>query len=58
MIKEKLCYTAYDIEQELKLAHETTVLVQSYQVCVMQGLMVHPLALIYCLKTFNEILFF
>lgn len=30
MMKEKLCYTAYDVEQEEKLASETTVLVQSY----------------------------
>lgn len=30
MIKEKLCYTAYNVEQEQKLALETTVLVQSY----------------------------
>ncbi|GAB6021445.1 Actin- protein 2 [Chamberlinius hualienensis] len=30
MIKEKLCYTAYDIETEGKLADETTVLVQTY----------------------------
>jgi actin-related protein 2 len=29
-IKEKLCYCAYDIEQERKLAHETTVLVEPY----------------------------
>jgi len=30
MMKEKLCYTAYDVEQEEKLATETTVLVQTY----------------------------
>eukprot|EP01132_Coremiostelium_polycephalum_P009235 gene9235-11315_t len=29
-IKEKLCYVAYDVEQEKKLANETTVLVESY----------------------------
>ncbi|XP_053400003.1 actin-related protein 2-like [Mercenaria mercenaria] len=29
MMKEKLCYVAYDIEQEQKLALETTVLVES-----------------------------
>ncbi|EFA83574.1 actin related protein 2 [Heterostelium album PN500] len=29
-IKEKLCYVAYDVEQEKKLASETTVLVESY----------------------------
>lgn len=30
MIKEKLCSIGYDIEQEQKLALETTVLVESY----------------------------
>lgn len=30
MIKEKLCYTAYDINQERRLAQETTVLVEPY----------------------------
>ncbi|XP_070578151.1 actin-related protein 2-B [Ptychodera flava] len=30
MLKEKLCYVAYDVEQEQKLALETTVLVESY----------------------------
>ncbi|XP_045183942.1 actin-related protein 2 [Mercenaria mercenaria] len=30
MMKEKLCYVGYDIEQEQKLALETTVLVESY----------------------------
>ncbi|EGG22598.1 actin related protein 2 [Cavenderia fasciculata] len=29
-IKEKLCYVAYDVEQEKKLSQETTVLVESY----------------------------
>lgn len=29
-IKEKLCYTAYDIKDEMKLALETTVLVEKY----------------------------
>ncbi|OAF69974.1 Actin-related protein 2 [Intoshia linei] len=29
-IKEKLCYCAYDIEQEEILAHDTTVLVEKY----------------------------
>ncbi|KRZ04946.1 Actin-related protein 2 [Trichinella zimbabwensis] len=29
-IKEKLCYTAYDIEQEVKLALETVILVKPY----------------------------
>lgn len=32
MMKEKLCYVAYDVEQEVKLSEETTVLVQSYTV--------------------------
>lgn len=32
MMKEKLCYVGYDIEQEQKLALETTVLVESYTV--------------------------
>lgn len=30
MMKEKLCYVGYNIEQEQKLATETTVLVESY----------------------------
>ncbi|KAF9577659.1 Arp2/3 complex subunit, actin nucleation center [Lunasporangiospora selenospora] len=29
-IKEKLCYTSYDMDLDLKLANETTVLVESY----------------------------
>ncbi|KAF9400889.1 Arp2/3 complex subunit, actin nucleation center, partial [Podila epigama] len=29
-IKEKLCYTSYDLDLDLKLANETTVLVESY----------------------------
>lgn len=32
MMKEQLAYVAYDIEQEEKLALETTVLVESYTV--------------------------
>lgn len=32
MMKEKLCYVAYDVEQEQKLALETTVLVEPYLV--------------------------
>lgn len=32
MMKEKLCYVGYDIEQEQKLALETTVLVETYTV--------------------------
>lgn len=34
MMKEKLCYVGYNIEQEQKLALETTVLVESYTVGV------------------------
>jgi len=30
-IKEKLCYSAYDVEVEQKLANETTVLVEQYE---------------------------
>lgn len=30
IMKEKLCYVAYDVEQEQRLALETTVLVESY----------------------------
>jgi len=30
-IKEKLCYVGYDIDQELKLARETTVLEETYE---------------------------
>ena len=41
MLKEKLCYTAYDVEQEQKLALETTVLVEPYVVRV-QSLGVVP----------------
>ena len=29
-IKEKLCYVGYDIPQERRLAHETTVLVDKF----------------------------
>ena len=29
-IKEKLCYVAYDVEQEDKLGQETTILVEKY----------------------------
>jgi actin-related protein 2 len=31
-VKEKLCYIAYDVEQEEKLALETTVLTEPYTV--------------------------
>lgn len=34
MMKEKLCYVGYNIEQEQKLALETTVLVESYTVSI------------------------
>ena len=30
-MKEKLCYVAYDVETEQKLATETTVLVEQYE---------------------------
>lgn len=33
MLKEKLCYVGYNIEQEQRLATETTYLVESYMVC-------------------------
>ena len=33
-MKEKLCYVAYDVETEQKLANETTVLVEQYTVRV------------------------
>lgn len=32
MLKEKLCYVGYNIEQEQRLAAETTYLVESYKV--------------------------
>lgn len=32
MLKENLCYVAYDIDQENKLALDTTVLVEPYTV--------------------------
>lgn len=35
MMKEKLCYVGYNIEQEQKLALETTVLVESYTVIIL-----------------------
>jgi len=35
-MKEKLCYVGYDIEQEQKLALETTVLVEQYTVCMFE----------------------
>lgn len=37
MMKEKLCYVGYNIEQEQKLAQETTVLVESYTVMDVRG---------------------
>lgn len=33
MLKEKMCYIAYNCEQEQKLAEETTYLTESYTVC-------------------------
>ncbi len=36
-LKEKLCYVAYDVEQEQKLALETTVLTESYTVSGLHG---------------------
>ena len=35
MMKEKLCYVGYDVEQEQKLALETTVLVETYTVSIL-----------------------
>ena len=32
MMKEKLCYVAYNVQQEKKLALDTTVLVHPYMV--------------------------
>ena len=32
MMKEKLCYVGYDVEIEQRLANETTVLVEQYEV--------------------------
>lgn len=34
-MKEKLCYTAYNIDQEQQLATETTYLTESYTVGVL-----------------------
>jgi len=34
LMKEKLCYVAYDVAQEQKLALETTVLVETYTVSI------------------------
>ena len=31
-MKEKLCYVAYDVQEEERLALETTVLVENYTV--------------------------
>ncbi len=31
-MKEKLCYVAYDVEEEQRLALETTILVETYTV--------------------------
>ena len=48
-MKEKLCYVGYDIEQEQKLALETTVLVEQYTVCKTLS-MLHSASL--CTATF------
>lgn len=34
LLKEKLCYVAYDVEKEQRLALETTVLTESYTVSI------------------------
>ena len=34
IMKEKLCYVAYDVKEEERLALETTVLVENYTVCL------------------------
>ena len=33
MLKEKKCYIAYNVEQEQRLAQETTYLTETYAVC-------------------------
>lgn len=45
MMKEKLCYVGYNIEQEQKLALETTVLVESYTVDSFRSASIYPLTL-------------
>lgn len=35
MLKENLCYIGYDIEMEQRLALETTVLVETYTVSIL-----------------------
>jgi len=47
IMKEELCYVGYDIEQEQKLALETTVLVETYTVSIQY------LRLIDCLDLLN-----
>ena len=42
MMKEKLCYVGYNVEQEQKLALETTVLVESYTVSRLICMVVLP----------------
>lgn len=42
MMKEKLCFVGYNIEQEQKLANETTVLVESYTVIHLQLMKTKP----------------
>lgn len=46
MMKEKLCYVGYNIEQEQKLATETTVLVENYQ--LPDGRVIKVLNYTYC----------
>lgn len=36
LLKEKLCYVAYDVEKEQRLALETTVLTESYTVSILK----------------------
>lgn len=49
-MKEKLCYVAYDVEQEQNLALETTVLVKKYTVSSF------PSCNFYCTATFHILL--
>ena len=49
-IKEKLCYVAYDVEQEIKLERETTVLVEKYTLPDGREITVSPLWNFCCLE--------
>ncbi len=42
-MKEKLCYVAYDVQQEQSLALDTTVLVKKYTVCLYEFTQSYPL---------------